>query len=420
MIKQIRSIALCAGICLGTSAWAETPLKEVPEPFSGFDPSSTYTIKYNDVDAFLSAAVMSTGRSTREKAEAQLPKTGTRMAAKVQRATVNEANRFLFEAFEGDDNQHNRQALQNLRANLERVPDLAPLSLFSRDEQLAYWLNLYNVTLLDEIVAIYPQRNMKKYLIGRKSLLEPKVLTVAGLPLSLNDIQYTILRQNYDGNPLVLYGLYQGIIGGPNIRKHAYTGEHVWRQLEDNAEEFVNSNRGTDIYKEDIFKASSFYERNAMYFDDFQADLRSHLLTYLQRPEYDALERAREIDADINDWSITDLYGSFENIGGSFADNNAAMLDAVQNVSPDQFGGGVFSSNMSVAGSSYYARQPELSRFSPQLTEYLVEVRARQEATARSKLGTVTVEELGQAPGSEQPQQPATQDEDAENQDQNP
>jgi len=411
MIKQIRSIALCAGLCLGTSAWADTPLKEVPEPFRGFDPASTYTIKYNDVDAFLSAAVMSTGRSSREKAEAQQPKTGTRMTVKVKRSTVNEGNRFLFEAFEGDDNEHNRQALKNLRANLERVPDLAPLSLFNRDEQLAYWLNLYNVTMLDEIVTIYPQRNMKKYVTGRKSLLEPRILTVAGVPLSLNDIQYTILRQNYEGNPLVLYGLYQGIIGGPNIRKHAYTGEHVWRQLEDNTEEFVNSNRGTDIYKEELFKASSFYERNAMYFDDFQADLRAHLLTYLQQPEYGALERASEIDADINDWTITDLYGSFDKIGGSFADNNAAMLDAVQNVTPDPFGGGVFSSNMSVAGSSYYARQPELSRFSPQLAEYLVEVQARQEATARSKLGTVTVEEMGQAPGAEPQQQPPTADE---------
>jgi hypothetical protein len=258
---------------------------------------------------------------------------------------------------------------------------------------------------------------MKKYLVGPKSLLEPRILTVAGVPLSLNDIQYTILRQNYDGNPLVLYGLYQGIIGGPNIRKHAYVGHNVWRQLEDNAEEFVNSNRGTDIYKEEIFKASSFYERNAMYFDDFQADLRAHLLTWLLEPERGALQRAREIDTDINDWTITDLYGSFDNIGGSFADNNAAMLDAVQNVTPQEFGGGVYSSNMSVAGSSYYARQPELSRFSPQLTEYLVEVRARAESTARSKLGTVTVEELGQAPGAEQ-QQPKPE-EDAE-QEQNP
>jgi hypothetical protein len=80
-------------------------------------------------------------------------------------------------------------------------------------------------------------------------------------------------------------------------------------------------------------------------------------------------------------------------------------------VTPDPFGGGVFSSNMSVAGSSYYARQPELSRFSPQLAEYLVEVQARQEATARSKQGTVTVEEMGQAPGAEPQQQPPTADE---------
>jgi hypothetical protein len=36
--------------------------------------------------------------------------------------------------------------------------------------------------------------------------------------MSLDDIQFTILRQNYDNDPLIIYGLYQGNIGGPNIR----------------------------------------------------------------------------------------------------------------------------------------------------------------------------------------------------------
>jgi hypothetical protein len=59
--------------------------------------------------------------------------------------------------------------------------------------------------------------------------LPKKLLTVDGVALSLNDIQFNILKHNYANNPLIIYGLYQGVIGGPNIRKSAYTGATVAR-----------------------------------------------------------------------------------------------------------------------------------------------------------------------------------------------
>jgi len=397
-MKHVRSLLLITGALLAHPACAEPPLAAVPEPFQGFDPASTYTIKYDDVDAFLRAAVIDMGRSTREKAEPEQAKTGTRMKVKIKRSTINEGNRFIYEAFEGDDNAENREMLKAMRESLEQIPAAAPLKLFSRDEQLAYWLNLYNITLLDQIVAVYPKRNLKKIVTGKNSILAQKVLNVAGVPLSLDDIQHTILRKNYDNNRLVLYGLYQGHIGSPNIRKQAYTGQRVWYQLEDNAKDFVNANRGTEGEEGDrTFKVSSFYERSEDYFPDFEQDLRAHLSAFLEGPELAALRASSELDPDIDDWTVTDLYGSYDSIGGSFADNNAAMLDAVQNVSPSPFGGGVFSSNFSVAGSSYYARQPELSRFSPQLAELLKEIQVREQRANEQKQGIVTVEEMGQA-----------------------
>jgi hypothetical protein len=288
--------------------------------------------------------------------------------------------------------------LKAMRKSLEEVPSQAPLAVFSRDEQLAYWLNLYNITVLDEIVALYPQRNLKKYVVGKKSIFAEKTLNVAGVPLSLDDIRLTILRQNYDGNPLVLYGLYQGVIGGPNIRKRAYTGENVWKQLEHNATEFVNSNRGTQA-DDKAFEVSEFYEQNAWYFDDFEADLRAHLLAYLEGPERAALQASSRIKVDISDWTITDLYGSYDRIGGSFADSNAALIDSWQSLSPDGQGG-VFSSNFSAPSGQAQARAPELSRFSPQLTEHLTEIKLREQEAYRQKHGIVTVEEMGEAPQS--------------------
>jgi hypothetical protein len=361
------------------------------------------------VDAFLKAAVVDTGRSTREKAEPEQSATGTRMKVKVKRSTINEANRFVYEAFKDNDGASNREMLKAMRKSLEEVPSQAPLEVFSRDEQLAYWLNLYNLTVLDEIVALYPTRDLKKYVVGNKSVFANKTLNVAGIPLSLDDIRLTILRQNYDSNPLVLYGLYQGVIGGPNIRKRAYTGENVWGQLENNAAEFVNSNRGTQATG-GAFEVSTYYEYNEVYFDDFDTGVRTHLLAHLEGPERSALQGTNRIDADISDWTVTDLYGSYNRLSGSFADSNAALLDSWQSVSPDGEGG-TFSSNMSAASGMVQSKAPALSRFSPQLTDHLKEIKFRELQSAQQKQGYVTVEEMGQTSESADEDEAAKEEE---------
>ncbi len=158
------------------------------------------------------------------------------------------------------------------------------------------------------------------------------------LTSSLNDIQYTILKQNYDGNPLVIYGLYQGIIGSPNIRRSAYTGKTVYDALTDNAVVFINSNRGTAIKNAEKFRVSSFYERNEAFFPNFQTDLTAHLSQYLEGDELAALETASTLYTDINDWTVTDLGGTRREVGGSLATNNAAMMGSVQGASSSNYG----------------------------------------------------------------------------------
>ncbi len=358
----------------------------VPDPFQRFDADSKLTIDYRDLDSLLDTVVLNTGRSDRKKADPIHSQTGTRMKIKVNRATINEGNRFYYEVFE--NNPDNQQTLHRIRTRLENIPSVVPLQKFSRDEQLAYWLNLYNVTILDEIVRVYPKPELEDLLMGQDSILAKKTLVIAGVPLSLDDIQFNILWQNYDNNPLVIYGLYQGVIGGPNIRKNAYTGKHVYNDLIENALEFVNSNRGTESKNKRVFRVSGFYQRNAKYFPDFDTDLTAHLLTYLEGDEHDDLQKATRIDADIEDWTITDLYGTTRNLGGSLANNSAALDGAVAGNS----------------SASLTSKSMSTSRYTPEMIQHLNELNQKR---AENKTGTVTIEELGQAP-----EEPATVDQD--------
>ena len=390
-ISHVFAMILIGLVAFDTAA-AE-PIADVPEPFRKSEPDSKFTISYDDIDRFLKAMVVDVGRSTREKASARQAETGTRMKVSVRRSTVNEGNRFYFEEIKG--NEDFEGALHALRSNLEGIPSQVPLEYFSRDEQLAYWLNLYNITLLDELVEVYPKRSLKRVVTGRKSILAKKLLEVSGIPLSLDDIQYTILAQNYDHNPLVLYGLYQGIIGGPDIRKAAYKGRTVYQSLVDNAEDFINSNRGTYAKDEYTFRVSNWYERNAVFFPDFETDLKEHLLKYLEAPEKSDLRSASRITTDIDDWTVTDVYGTAD-IGGSFASNKAALIDAVRG---SQFNeeGAAYATGFSNVSGGVLAKAPSSNRFSPDTLEFMRGLKAKEDATNMDK-ARVTVEELGEAP----------------------
>lgn len=407
MTKQLGAAVLVLfgffAICEGSNA----ANSDVPEPFQGFDDSSEYTIDYNDLTALLKIVVVDVGLSMRREAREAPEITGTRMKPKVKK-TANEGNRFYFETFE--DNEESQVFLRDIQDSLERLPAEVPLSYFSRDEQLAYWLNLYNVTVLNEIIAVYPKKNLKKLVTGKKSIFARKLLMVAGVPLSLDDIQFTILRQNYDNNPLIIYGLYKGIIGGPNIRKSAYTGADVHRALETNAYEFVNSNRGTYIRDEKTFRVSSLYARDGVYFPDFDSDLSQHLLQYLQGKEKPALQAASKIKPDINDWAVTDLGGSNQRIGGSFGDSRAALMDSVRGTTPEHTaqpmtGGGSAMSVTDGYGSTLMTaggQQRSLARIDPALLQVLHDLNEGRLAE-NQRSATVEIQDLEDSPAESAP-----------------
>ncbi len=376
MKKYIFLVTLLVCGVFSINAVAGAPATAVPEPFRGHDANSKLAIDYRDLDSLLDTVVLFTGRSNRKKAGSTQNTTGTRMKVSVNRATINEGNRFYFEVF--DDSPENQQTISKIRSRLESIPTAVSLEKFSRDEQLAYWINLYNITLIEEIVKIYPEPKLEDLLVGKDSVLSKKTLNVAGVPLSLDDIQFTILKQNYDNSPLVIYGLYQGIIGGPSIRKSAYTGKYVYADLIENAIEFINSNRGTESRNKRVFRVSSLYERNQLFFPDFDTDLTEHLLTYLEGDERAELQAATKIKTDIDDWTVTDLYGSTRDLGASLANNNAALAGAVSGGSSSRL-----TSNSVVA-----------TRYSPAVLQRLNEINAKK---AAERTGTVTIEEMGEA-----------------------
>ncbi|MBU2979643.1 DUF547 domain-containing protein [Alteromonas sp. C1M14] len=324
---------LVVSLCLVGSNPTFADEKKIPSPFRGDDDSANLEVTYDDLDVFLQSQVLDVGRSTREKVP-RTQNTGSRIKARVNRLTALEGNRFYFKSLQDDEVSG---ILTTLQDSLEALPSVVPLKYLSRNEQLAYWLNLYNFTLLDEMAKASPSGSIKRLLNygNSDSILAKKSLNVAGIPLSLDDIQFTILKEKYPQNPLVIYGLFQGNIGGPSIQPKAFTGENVWRQLEQAATEFVNSNRGT--YYDG--KVSVFYERNFVFFDNDAQKLKDHLLDFLEDEMYTEILDADELKFANKDWQLANLTGGTREYGGSNMINGSAILDAVRASQPNGDGG---------------------------------------------------------------------------------
>jgi Protein of unknown function, DUF547 len=360
----------------------------VLKQFRGDTRLSKLTINYDDYSTILQQTVLHAGQSDRVSVKKAAPTAGSRIQRGSSKSTRLEGNRLDFHAFMGE----NGAIMVALRDDIANVPTILPLSDLNRNEQLAYWLNLYNITLITQINEVFPESNMRKFFQPKRKtyLLDQKVLTVAGVQLSLNDIQFKILLPKYH-NPLVIYGMFQGVIGSPNIMRTAFTGEKVWKQLEQNATEFINSNRGAEVrYKK--LRVSSFYKTNAALFPDFNTDLRKHLRWYA-KPKFRAKieETSGKIKTTQSNWYVADLYGGSKSIGAAVSTNGAAMLGAIQ--TPGGAGGSGGNQGGAVAA-EWIAMMGSLNmngtRFPMHVVEYLHKKEIRDRKTRE---GTITIEE---------------------------
>ena len=286
-----------------------TPVALAAEPdvsvFLRHDEASTTHIDYRPLDTVLRSTVWRAGPSVRQVSRNRRRTTGTRMSIANPNRSWLEGNRVFYHLL--SDNQIT--AISDYRKGLEKMFDDRDFGALKRNEQLAYWLNLYNITVYEHIARRYPIVLLRRFHLGTRGkpgLWDQKLLRVAGVPLSLNDIEQKILIPLYN-DPMVLYGLFQGAVGGPNIRSRAFYGDNVHKQLRKNAVEYVNSIRGVHK-KGDNASVSLIYGWGRALFPDWEADLRAHMLSFADGETAAIVNAAARLVPDYFDWYIADLY----------------------------------------------------------------------------------------------------------------
>ncbi len=205
-------------------------------------------------------------------------------------------HRFAYGAVQGPD----RQSLNRYLAALQA---LDPRD-YSRPEQAAYWINLYNALTVDLVLAHYPVASIRDIGGGwlARGPWDDKVARVAGRELTLNDIEHGILRPIWR-DPRIHYAVNCASIGCPNLAARAYTRDNLDELLDEGARDYVNHPRGAE-WKDGRLTVSSIYDWYREDFGGTEAGVASHLLRYA-RPEL--AERLRGHAGALDheyDWSL--------------------------------------------------------------------------------------------------------------------
>jgi hypothetical protein len=272
--------------------------------FKPTDDPIRHTIDYEIWDFALKHILLSMGPSNGKGAPRPEPLSGTRLKHGPQSRYRLEGSMALFRFFD----KNVIASFTEYRQDLERVADTVDIASLPRNEQLAFWLNLHNVALMEQIAREWPVREPRKIALDGVPLDDAKFITLRGIPVSLSDIRENIVFRHWR-DPKVIYGFWRGEIGGPHLQSYAFTGANVASLLDVAAADFVNSLRGTQKFGSTLEVSTLYAEAAPYYFPAFESDLRAHLARYAEPRLAAILADTRATRASISEPDIADLHG---------------------------------------------------------------------------------------------------------------
>lgn len=154
---------------------------------------------------------------------------------------------------------------ETLMKYLEALKANPPKDSWSKDEQLAYWINAYNAFTIDLVLQHYPVKSIKD--IGSKiqipfvnSPWDIKFIEIDGKKLDLNNIEHGIIRKQFD-EPRIHFAVNCASFSCPLLRNEAFTAARLDSQLDEQTRKFINDPKRNKISgkKAQLSKIFSWY-----------------------------------------------------------------------------------------------------------------------------------------------------------------
>lgn len=199
---------------------------------------------------------------------------------------------------------------------LRRASEFNPASLKSRDEKLAFWINLYNACTLRVILDSYPLGGERKVdqiaipVTGGEpiSIWQKSFCSTGGKSYTLDQIEKEVLVGGLK-EPLVHFAINCGALSCPNLRNEAYEPKRLQTQLKQQVMAFLaDSSRNQFDGKAKKVRLSMIF---GWYKEDFEklsgGSLQGFLKKYVtKKVAYWIEDAAVEVEFLEYDWTLND------------------------------------------------------------------------------------------------------------------
>jgi hypothetical protein len=187
--------------------------------------------------------------------------------------------------------------VQKIRQQLAGVK---PLKL-SKKQQLAYWINVYNVNTVATILENYPVasiRDISTDPIVRLNVFKKERVQSEGTLISLDTIENERIREVFH-DPRIHFAINCAAKSCPPIRSEAYTGANVDAQLDDQVRKFL----ATHVRVRDgVVHTTKIMDWFSKDFDEWAGGKLAFLRRYMK------IDGNPDFEYDDYDWALNDWH----------------------------------------------------------------------------------------------------------------
>lgn len=187
-------------------------------------------------------------------------------------------------------------------------PESSPDLFTSRHHELAYWINAYNACVLKGVLDHYPIESVRGTHVAYGFFWRKRFI-LGGQKMTLYTLEHEIIRKRYQ-DARIHFAINCASFGCPRLRRHAFRGDTLDRELNEAAREFVNNDAyvsydGETLRVSRIFKWFKKDFLAAVRADNTDGGLKEYLALYLS-PDRESFAKASFLRFRSYDWSLND------------------------------------------------------------------------------------------------------------------
>lgn len=198
---------------------------------------------------------------------------------------------------------------KKLDAYLQKLSEHHPNDKnWSKEEQLAYWINAYNAFTVQLILDNYPIESIKDITSGPSiafinSPWDIKFINIEGAEYDLNNIEHNFLRKRWE-EPRIHFGVNCASISCPVLPQFAFTADKIYEQLDEQGRRFLNDPSKNKITANSIQISKIF----KWFSGDFEKN--GTLIDFLNKFSDTQINADAEIDYLEYDWGLNEAKGA--------------------------------------------------------------------------------------------------------------